>query len=40
MEYPAVENLHEMPLSQPDEEIQALPADGSHRTLASGISLG
>ena len=40
MQYPAVENLLEMPLSQRDEKIQALPADGSDHTFASGIRLG
>ena len=40
MQYPAVENLLEMPLSQRDEEIQALPADGSDQAFASGIRWG
>ena len=40
MQYPTVEKVLEMPLAQRDEEIQALPADRSHYTFASGISLG
>ena len=40
MQYPAVESVLEMPLAQRDEEIQALPADGSDHTFASGICLG
>ena len=40
MKYPMVENVLEMSLSQRDEEIQALSADGSHQTFASGISFG
>jgi hypothetical protein len=40
MEYPAVESVREMPLAQRDKEIQALPADGSHHTLASGVCFG
>jgi hypothetical protein len=37
MQYPAVESVLEMPLAQQDEEIQALPADRSHHTLADGV---
>jgi hypothetical protein len=40
MQYPTVEKVLEMPLSQGDVEIQALPADRSHYTFASGIGLG
>ena len=40
MQYPTVESLFEMPLAQRDEEIQALPADGSHHTLANGVRFG
>ena len=40
MQYPVVESVLEMPLAQRDEEIQALPADRSHHTFASGICLG
>jgi hypothetical protein len=40
MKYPMVENVLEMSLSQRDEEIQALSADGSHQTFASGMSFG
>ena len=40
MQYPTVENVLEMPLSQRDEEIQTLPADRSNYTLANSISLG
>ena len=40
MQYPTVEKAFEMPLAQRDEEIQALPADSSHYTFASGIGLG
>jgi hypothetical protein len=37
MQYPAVESVLEMPLAQRDKEIQALAADRSHHTLASGV---
>ena len=40
MAYPPIENVLQMPLSQRDEEIQALPADRSYYTFASGIGLG
>jgi hypothetical protein len=40
MQNPTVEKVLERPPSQRDEEIQALPADRSHYTFASGISLG
>jgi len=40
MFYPTVEKVFEMPLSQRDEEIQALAAYGSDHTFASGICLG
>ena len=40
MQYPTVESLFEMPLAQRDEEIQALPSDRSHHTLANGICFG
>ena len=40
MAYPPLENVLQMPLSQRDEEIQALSADGSHQALANGICLG
>ncbi|MCU1335391.1 MAG: hypothetical protein JWO19_972 [Bryobacterales bacterium] len=40
MAYPPIENVLQMPLPQRDEEIQALPADGSDHTFASGICLG
>jgi hypothetical protein len=40
MQYPAVESVLEMPLAQRDEEIQALPADRSHHTLANGVGEG
>jgi hypothetical protein len=40
MQDPTVEKILEMPLAQRDEEIQALPADGSDHAFASGISLG
>ena len=40
MQYPAVESVLEMPLAQRDEEIQALPSDRSHHTLANGICFG
>ena len=40
IQYPTVESVLEMPLAQRDEEIQALPADRSHHTLANGICFG
>ena len=40
MAYPPIENVLQMPLSQGDEEIHALPADGSDHTFGSGICLG
>ena len=40
MKYPTVENMLEMSLSQRDEEIQTLSADGSHHTFAWDIRFG
>ena len=39
MQNPTAEKMLEMPLAQRNEEIQALPADGSNYTFASGIGL-
>jgi hypothetical protein len=40
MAYPTVENVLEMSSSQRNEEILALPADGSNHSLANGICCG
>jgi hypothetical protein len=40
MQHPIVEKVLEVPLAQRDEEIQALPTDGSQHAFASGICLG
>jgi hypothetical protein len=37
---PTVEKMLEMPLTQRDDEVQALAVDCSHYTFASGVSLG
>ena len=40
MQYPVLESAFKMPLAERDEEIQALPSDRSHHTLANGICFG
>ena len=40
MQYPVLESAFKMPLAEWDEEIQALPADRAHHTLANGICFG
>jgi hypothetical protein len=40
VEYPPIENVLQMPLSQRDEEIQALPTDRSDQAFANSIRLG
>ena len=40
MAYPPLENVLQMPLSQRNEKIQALPTDRSHQAFATGICLG